>query len=541
VVEEDDIKSIKPLPNLDYKIVRGDSLVRLEKNLFNNEPFLKLEELKPVYFNETNPSQKQKYKEQIDDLIFQITEGHTDFDFEVYFSEVFHRKGGFDIVIGNPPYIQLQKDFDGKRKYADLYKKLNYETFERTGDIYCLFYEKGITLLNEGGHLAFITSNKWMRAAYGEKLRNYFLQYNPKILIDLGPGVFKNATVDTNILIIQKAENQHQLRAATVTENKKDNLDLAAILKRNGVVLNRLTQDTWFIGDDAEQRLKEKIERIGKPLKDWDVNIYYGIKTGLNEAFIIDSAKRQEILDNCLDEEERRRTEAIIKPILRGRDIKRYYYEWAGLWVIVIPAGWTNQSRSNQNPETFIHEYFPSLMNHLVLYEEKAKKRDDQGDYWWELRACAYYHEFEKEKIIYPNMTKFLPFVYDNSKFYINPKCYILTGNNLKYLLGIFNSSISSYWIRQNCPELQGGTREIQSRVFINFKVPVINISIKPLVSQIELLVDAILSAKKKNPSADTSALEQEIDRLVYQLYDLTEEEIAIVENKITTNLPNIV
>ena len=166
---------------------------------------------------------------------------------------------------------------------------MNYETFERKGDIYCLFYEKGITLLNNGGHLAFITSNKWMRATYGKQLRNYFLKNNPKILIDLGPGVFEKATVDTNILIIQKEENQHLLQAVTITENKKNHIDLAAILKRNGVVLNRLTQDAWFIGDNAEQRLKEKIERIGKPLKDWDVNIYYGIKTGLNEAFIIDS------------------------------------------------------------------------------------------------------------------------------------------------------------------------------------------------------------------------------------------------------------
>ena len=539
VIEEQDIKSIKPLPNLDYKIVCGDSLMRLEKNLFNNEPFLKLEELKPLYFNETNPSQKQKYKEQIDDLIFQITEGHTDFDFEVYFSEVFHRKGGFDIVIGNPPYIQLQKTFDDKRKYADLYKQLNYETFERTGDIYCLFYEKGITLLNEGGHLAFITSNKWMRAAYGKKLRNYFLKNNPKILIDLGPGVFENATVDTNILIIQKAKNQHRLQAVAITENKKNHIDLAAILKRNGVVLKHLTQDTWFIGSDAEQRLKEKIERMGKPLKDWDVNIYYGIKTGLNEAFIIDSDKRQEILDNCLDEDERRRTEAIIKPILRGRDIKRYYYEWAGLWVIVIPAGWTNENRNKENAENFINNQFPALMNHLKQFETKAKKRDDQGDYWWELRACAYYPEFEKEKVIYSEIVRGPQFHYDNEKFYVEATSFLMTGEHIKYICGLLNSKSLSFFFKKYYAGGGLGKEGYRyKKAFLeNLPIPLITPSNESTVRQIESLVDKIIAAKKENPKANTIAWEREIDRLVYQLYELTDEEIMIVEGRGENNV----
>ncbi|MGB4291542.1 MAG: N-6 DNA methylase, partial [Bacteroidales bacterium] len=326
VVDEDDIRQIKPLPNLDYKIVCGDSLISVEKNLFNAELFNQLESLKPLLFNETNPTKKQEYKKQIDELIYQITNNHNKFDFKIYFSEVFHEKGGFDIVIANPPYIQLQKDHG---KLANIYKNYGFETFDRRGDIYTLFYEKGLQILNNSGHLTFISSNKWMRAGYGEKLRSFFLKYNPKILIDLGPNVFESATVDTNMLIIQKAKNQNQLKAVTITENKKDNLDFFRILKDNGVVLSNLTKDAWFIGNNAEQQLKEKIEHIGKPLKDWDVKIYYGIKTGLNEAFIIDSTKRQEILSNCKDEDERRRTEAIIKPLLRGRDIKRYYYEWA--------------------------------------------------------------------------------------------------------------------------------------------------------------------------------------------------------------------
>jgi Eco57I restriction endonuclease. len=504
VVEEDDIKSIKPLPNLDYKIVCGDSLMKVEKELFNNELFHELEELKPIYFGETNYTKKQDYKRQMDELISQITSGNTQFDFEVYFSEVFHRKKGFDVVIGNPPYIQLQKTFDDKRKYADRYKQLNYETFERTGDIYCLFYEKGVTLLNNGGHLAFITSNKWMRATYGKQLRNYFLKNNPKILIDLGPGVFEKATVDTNILIIQKEENQHLLQAVTITENKKNHIDLAAILKRNGIVLNRLTQDAWFIGDDAEQRLKEKIERIGKPLKDWDVNIYRGILTGLNEAFIIDSDKRQEILDNCLDEDERRRTEAIIKPILRGRDIKRYYYEWAGLWVIVIPAGWTNENKNKENAENFISNQFPALMNHLKQFETKAKKRDDQGDYWWELRACAYYPEFEKEKVIYSEIVREPQFHYDNEKFYVEATSFLMTGEHIKYICGLLNSKSLSFFFKKYYAGGGLGKEGYRyKKAFLeNLPIPPITPSNESTVRQIELLVDKILAEKRKIPRA---------------------------------------
>ncbi|HQF11992.1 MAG TPA: TaqI-like C-terminal specificity domain-containing protein, partial [Paludibacteraceae bacterium] len=356
------------------------------------------------------------------------------------------------------------------------------------------------------------------------------------------PGVFEHATVDTNILIIQKTKNRKRLHAVTINEKKKDNIDFSTLLEQNGVLLQNLTGDAWFIGSDAEQRLKEKIERIGKPLKDWDVNIYYGIKTGLNEAFIIDDARRKEILDNCKDEAERCRTEAIIKPILRGRDIKRYYYEWAGLWVIVIPAGWTNENRRNENPEMFIEKTFPSLMEHLAKFKEKAQKRDDQGDYWWELRACAYYPEFEKEKVVYSETIKiyfdgsrnYPRFVFDENKNFLDKTIFFITGRIwLKYLLGYLNSNVSEYLMENGyCNKLGFASRGLQKNLIENIPVPEIAPATEPIVHQIESLVDKILSAKKENPQADTSAWEKEIDGLVYELYDLTEEEIRIIENK---------
>ncbi|MGC9151934.1 MAG: Eco57I restriction-modification methylase domain-containing protein, partial [Microbacter sp.] len=263
------------------------------------------------------------------------------FDWKLDFPEVLNpylipdeNQRGFDVVIGNPPYIQLQKDGG---KLAKEFEMQHYQTFARTGDIYALFYEKGIQLLKHEGILTYITSNKWMRAGYGEKLRVFFTQYNPLQLIDLGPGVFESATVDTNILLIQKTPTAHKQLKAVTLQKQNSTINIESQVQERAVILEKLSSDAWFIGSSAEQQLKEKIERIGKPLKDWDVNIYYGIKTGLNEAFIITTEKRDEILANCKDEAERRRTEAIIKPILRGRDIKRYHYEWAGLWVIFIP------------------------------------------------------------------------------------------------------------------------------------------------------------------------------------------------------------
>jgi len=557
----DDNFGIEPLPNLETKLVAANTLIGLPKS---KQLVIKSDETKQIeaelfqirkqHFTANYEKKKKEIQKRDRELRNRLKELLEESGFSSDYTEkiaswdlydtnrsaewfdpewMFGVKNGFDMVIGNPPYIQLQKAIDHKCKHADLYKDQNFKTFERPGDIYCLFYEKGISLLKKDGLLCYITSNKWMRAGYGEKLRKFFLQYNPKILMDLGPNVFQNTTVDTNILIIQKTENQHQLCAVTITENKKDNLNLADLLKRKGVIISNLTSDAWFIGSDAEQRLKEKIEHIGKPLKDWDVNIYYGIKTGLNEAFIIDSAKRKEILNNCLDEEERRRTEAIIKPILRGRDIKRYYYDWAGLWVIVIPAGWTNQNKENQNAEDFIQKAYPSLMEHLKKFKEKAQKRDDQGDYWWELRACAYYHEFEKEKIVYGQFQDDAEYALAEKGIYLSSNEYMIGGDyNKKYFLAVLNSKFIKWYLKNITGTLGSSMKIGQKSNFEKIPIPFITSSNESIVQQVENLVDQILVAKKTDVTANTSALEHEIDRLVYQLYDLTEEEIKIIEGE---------
>ncbi|GAB4131946.1 MAG: hypothetical protein Fur0027_19340 [Raineya sp.] len=622
-----DEKEPQPLPNLDYKIMQGNSLLESfqgidlskvhtvskritifepQKDIFGNiiDPQLKLTDGKVLqeknlqqimqdFFNETDPHKKQKQQE----LISQTVHEHMDYNLELwkkslerqiaeapkthnqdlkattkkkiehlkeqlqvmienqkklhqlqnnsdkpyflwhlFFADVFEN-GGFDIVIGNPPYIQLQKE--GGRLAKELQDQ-NYQTFARTGDIYALFYEKGVQLLKPNGILVYITSNKWMRAGYGEKLRQFFTQYNPLILIDLGPDVFENATVDTNILLLQKNKPTQNFQLKAITLQKEDRQSIDQALQQKAIILQKLSADAWFIGSNAEQQLKEKIERIGKPLKDWDVKIYRGVLTGLNEAFIITTEKRNEILANCQDEDERERTEAIIKPILRGRDIKRYYYEWAGLWVIVIPAGWTNKVNPSslmdyKKAEQFITQQYPALMQYLKLFEEKAKKRDDQGDYWWELRKCAYYPEFEKEKVVWAETDQSLNTVIVPSGMYLQKTCFMIISKKLKLINALLNSKISQWYIRKLSSNLGEKGMSLTKESVKEIPLPPITPANQSIVTQIELLVDKILAvnasaSSASHPDADTHAWEREIDRLVYRLYELTEEEIKIIE-----------
>ena len=513
----------------------------------------------PIGFDE---SYVKAWRENLDKLIKEVSELQNIYDekqktiyknafeWRFEFPEVLNDDGdyvGFDAVIGNPPYIQLQKAYNDTMKYADLYKTMNYETFDRTGDIYCLFYERGIQIAKDNGILCYISSNKWMRAGYGEKLRNFFLKYNPLLLLDLGPGIFESATVDTCIMMLQKSKikDKYFLQAVTITKEKNLPLDIDEQVKGKSVTLSKLTKDAWFIGSEAEQKLKEKIENLGKPLKDWDVKIYYGIKTGFNEAFIIDNTKRQEILDNCKDEDERRRTENIIKPILRGRDIKRYYYEWAGLWVIFIPWHFplhndaSIQGASEKAENEFIKQY-PSVYNHLLQYKESLSKRNKEETgiryEWYALQRCAatYYPEFEKEKVVYSEIVRSPQFYYDTDKFYIEATSFLMTGEHIKYICGLLNSKPVNYFFKKYYAGGGLGKEGYRYKKAFLEKLPIppITPSNQHIVSQIESLVDKILAAKKTNHAADTTTWEKEIDRLVYQLYELTDEEIAIVEKE---------
>lgn len=435
------------------------------------------------------------------------------FEWRIEFPEVLDENGkfiGFDCIIGNPPYIQLQK----MGADADALQKMNYQTYERTGDIYCLFYEMGMSLLKPGAMLSFITSNKWMRAGYGESLRRFLsTQCDPIQLIDFANNkIFESATVLVNILALIKRYNLGKTFACSV-EDGFDIGKLSDYVVTHSVITEFNSSESWSVLTDMERSIKAKIEAVGTPLKEWDISINYGIKTGFNDAFIIDSTKRKQILSNCQTEEERIRTEAIIRPILRGRDVARYKYNWADLWLI-------NTHNGIKGKFDRIHiEDYPAIKQHLDYYWDKIESRADKGDTPYNLRNCAYMDEFSTTKIIYPNMTKFLPFVLDTEGFLTNQKCFIMTGEKLGFLTAFLNSSLFKFCFANKFPELQGKTREL-SKIFMD-EIPVIRVTLDQEQKFADLVKDI------QNDYSKEKAIN--IDKQIFELYGLDIEEQSYI------------
>lgn len=546
IVDEEDPHNIKPLPNLDYKIMAGNSLLGLPKGVLLNPQILeKLEKRKKEYFDETHPAKKKEAREEINALFAQLIEsasqfdsslGEINFDFDTHFSEVKHGKGGFDVIIGNPPYIQLQKDGGA---LADLYQKSGYDTFSRMGDIYTLFYEKAIRILHDGGHLTFITSNKWMRAGYGKKLRGFLLkQANIKRLIDFGDApLFKNATTYTNILIAAKGKQQTtpQVLDLSAKPDLMENLTayLHSSTKKYQAVFG---EKSFLIVNRAEYAIKKKVEKAGIPLKNWDINIYRGIVTGYNDAFIIDGAKRAELI--AADP----KAAEIIKPVLRGRDIKRYAIDRRDEWVIFIPWHFPFQGDKNiqgvsEKAEKEFLEQYPSIYKHLLSHRKRLSSRNKSETgiryEWYALQrwGSKYHQEFEKEKIIWGNLATAPSYALDDEKTYINAPSNLLTSDteNLKYLLALLNSKLL-FFIFENIAYSRGSKFYEFKKVFVE-QLPIVRPPIE-IERKLESLVLDIQGMKKSNPDADTRALEAKIDALVYELYGLTEEEIAVVEGR---------
>ena len=433
---------------------------------------------------------------------------------------------GVDVVLGNPPYVQLQKE---NGRLGKLYQDVGFETFARTGDIYCLFYEKANQLLKNNGYACLITSNKWMRAGYGKKLRDYFLTLTqPVQLLDMGPDVF-DATVDTNILLFQKivSDVPAAFRGVSLgTDFDRQTGSIAQYLSDNGATMEVPAKgEPWAILSSAELNLKRKIEDIGKPLKDWDINIYRGIITGCNEAFIIDENTREELIEQDLKSAE------IIKPLLRGRDIERYHAQSVKSYLLA-----TNYDLNIPKRYPAIHTHLVTIGEQIESGEVKARgkgllNRDDQGENWWNLRACAYYAEFDKEKIVWKRIGSILRFAYIQHPMYCLDSTCIATGKKVKFLTAVLNSRVSHYQLFDLAPKTGTGDLIVSVQALEPLLVPPITEANEHIAEQIEMRVDKIFEAKHIDPEADTSNFENEIDKLVYELYNLTEDEIAIVED----------
>ena len=450
----------------------------------------------------------------------------------------------FDIVIGNPPYVQIQK-FSGKKEQKE-WESQKYETFAKTGDIYSLFYEKGNMILKEKGLLCFITSNKWMRAGYGESTRKYFSEKtNPLLLVDFGGyKVFESATVDTNILIFEKTKNKNKTIACSIQKDFNEKININEYINKNSVILNELNSEGWIILSKKEFDIKKKIEASGTPLKDWDISINYGIKTGFNEAFIIDGKKKDELIEADPKNAE------IIKPTFRGRDIQRYKDYFSDLWIIFISWHFplhndsSIQGNSLKAEEEFKIQY-PYIYSHLENYKKELSARNKAEtniNYeWYALQRCAatYYKEFEKEKIVWAETIKiysdgirnFPRFTFLSQKSqYLDKTCFMITSKNdqvkLKYILAVLNSKLLEFLILNLVITLGSGSLGLQKAFIENIPIP--KISEEKQISFIEI-VDKIM--EKKKLGENTQELEDKIDIMVYKLYDLTIDEIKIIDS----------
>ncbi len=457
------------------------------------------------------------------------------FEWRFEFPEVLNDEGdflGFDCIIGNPPYIRQEHIKDIKplleKQYQDFYNS--------TADLYTYFFALSFHLLKEKGFNAFITSNKYARAKYGAKLRELLLKKTTLVsYMELNAlKVFESATVDTSIMSFIKQTPPKESRFKYYEPTPNDGNDLKSthsLLMRQ----NALSTESFIFANATLLDLRDKMESVGTPLKDWDIQIYRGILTGANEAFIITTEKRDAILNACKTQEERERTERLIKPILRGKDIKRYSYEWADLWVINTHNGYT--SFSHKIPPIDIEKY-PATKAHLDAHWDTIAARCDQGDTPYHLRNCAYLEDFEKEKIVYGEIVQEPRFYLDNGEcelgyFYAEATSFILTGEHLRYLLGMLHSKLITFAFKTFYAG--GGLGESGYRykkAFIErLPIPKITPQNQELARKITDCAEQILKTKEKDPKANTLDLEKEIDALVYQLYNLTDEEIKIIEN----------
>lgn len=531
IVDQDDKENIKPLPNLEFKFIAANSLVNLapgQDNVFQ-DPKIDgtLQNLRNKYFSAKKVHTKKNYQ----DKYYKLTMGQADmFDDERTFQLksfdpfknrvsadffdphiMFGVTEGFDAVIGNPPYIHFEKM---NKTMRDFYKRnsndLGFETYTARGDIYTLFYEKGVQLLSKGGILAYITSNKWMRTGYGEKLRDFFIKKtNPITLIDLGFGIFESATVDTNILLLQNERNHHKLKALSLSIDSSTKMN--DYIRQYSEPIDYKVGEIWTILNQVEQSIKKKIEIIGKPLKDWDIKINRGILTGLNEAFIISKEKKEELIA------EHAKSAEIIRPILRGRDIKRNEVDFQDLYIINTHNGYTSEN-GEIIPPIDIKDY-PVIKNWLDngswntkpvkgTNTERLIKRTDQGTTPYNLRNLAYMNDLNKPKILYSEIVRSPQFYIDlDGKYIPEASSFLMIGDHVKMLIKYLNSATVSWFFK--CFYAGGGLGEgfRYKKTFIE-KLPIPN---QPIHEEEDIA----------------------IENKIFEAYQLTDEEINYIKSVI--------
>ncbi|WP_190972909.1 Eco57I restriction-modification methylase domain-containing protein [Bifidobacterium rousetti] len=578
IVERDSIDQVEPLPNLDFKFVCADSLVplaaadvrgseqsngasiddasslnRLNQGAFDladeDELFDQLKDIRARYFSTTDPERKGDLMQRFETLASQLggrdessPRGRQIANFHPHASSVSETGHApffdpdfmfgvdvFDVVIGNPPYVQLQK----MKAMRTVYESLGYRSYNKTGDLYELFYERGLELLSEHGVLDYITSNKWMRNRYGKELREYFARNAEVIsLIDLGAERFNNATVDTNIMLLAKGQSDGVRQAVRYEDNSLT--DIGDYVANNAVTIPFNYVDgssksdagkkipdgsPWVILTDVERSIKHKMEEAGIPLKRLDVRIYRGVLTGLNDAFIISKERRDELI--AADP----KSAEIIRPVLRGRDIKRYSYEFADCYLVTTHNGYKNDGTEVQRVDV---DRYPAIKEWLESFEPKLSKRADQGDTPYNLRDCAYMGDFSQPKIVWGNLCLHAQYaMVKDDAIVCAPSPFIATDD--WFLLGVLNSKAADWYVHQVGVTRSGGYMEYKPVFVEQIPIP------RDVPDAMRREITELAQRAQEQAQRGTSTMneEQRINALVYDLFKLGDAEQAAIQQSL--------
>lgn len=467
------------------------------------------------------------------------------FDWDVQFRNIM-KKGGFDAVVGNPPYVRQESLKDSKA-----YFKRHYKSFSGTGDLYTYFMERGVNLLKPDGRYSIIVSSSFLRATYAEPLRETLGKCAAvHRIVDFGGlAVFADAK-DTYVCIpvLTRGEQPQKFEVSKVrTLNKKN---VAAEMTKTDLLVSsdQLRREGWVLRSENETNLLHKIIENTIPLGQYiDNKMFYGIKTGFNAAFVITTDQAKQICERLPA------CEPLIHPVRGGEDIREYFIKSSDCWLIVLPSGWTRTTMGTPASESkawaWLQEHYAPLADHVLPFKKQLQSRQDQGEFWWELRPCDYYDVFAKPKIIFPDICKFPRFCYDDTGIYLTNTAYAL-GTGDKYLLGLLGSKV--FWFAISNISIPFGVRagEFRYRLIYQYmeNVPIRVIDQKDpsdrarhdqlvgLVNKMLVLMSSVRAetneAKKRTLQNAVAATDRQIDRLVYELYDLTEEEIALVEGE---------
>ena len=539
---------IRPLPNLETRFVAADALLGLggggAQGVLGDGAVTGLRErlrrVREGYFNARTREAKRARRAEDERLRADLAAalaalgfGHGDAEavagWDPYDQNagsgwfdpawMFGAPAGFDVVIGNPPYIRGEK-VRGKAAlraaFGDFYKA--------AADLYTYFFRRGVDFLAEGGALCFIASNKFMRTEYGGPLRAFLARRAPPVsILDFGRTGTFDATVRPLVLLARKGGGHDSVRAATVRGGGGGASDPGAFLARHGFALPlaRLSAGGWALARPELLRLRDKIERAGTPLGEYAKGgIRYGLKTGFNKAFVIDAETRHRLID------EDPKSAELIKPWLRGRDVRRYRMEWKELYVIFTQG--IDITR------------YPAIERHLAHFRADLQPKTARGggpgrapgNYkWFEFQATIAYREvFYSPKIVYPDIGTEMRAVLDREDHLVGNTCFIIPGDD-PYLLAILNSKVLDVWFRLSLPCLDdpfdGGHMRFLTKDMEGVPIP----SAPPAVKKrLVTLANCVQSARQVDPAADAASLGAEIDEAVRALYGLDERDIALIE-----------